>query len=164
MDGGIFFLGQTRVKSARVLFGPAMSPSSRVPLSVDYDCLQCLTLACADQWHLSQYYLAVHFPMITISSAYGLATRADTATQSEFSLHFATKTQDFYRSEFCGVLIRSGYEVVAKLLRRGRNPFIQPVLETCSFWRFQKNSRQKNFSIIPENNLIFCKLESIFFL
>ena len=60
----------------------------------------------------------------------GLARRADSATQSQFSVHFATKISDFFRSEFCGVLIlliRSGYEVVAKFLRKGRNPYIQPV-------------------------------------
>ena len=44
----------------------------------------------------------------------GLARRADSATQSQFSVHFSTKTSDFFRSEFCDVLIRSGYEVVAK--------------------------------------------------
>ena len=38
----------------------------------------------------------------------GLARKADSATQTQFSVHFATKTSDFFRSEFCGVLIRSG--------------------------------------------------------
>ena len=42
----------------------------------------------------------------------GLARRADSATQSQFSVHFSTKTSDFFRSEFCGVLIRSRCEVV----------------------------------------------------
>ena len=71
---------------------------------------------------------AAKFKMV----AYGLARRADSALQLQFSVHFATKTSDFLRSEFCGVLIRSGYEVVAKFLRRGRNPFIQPVLKTLT--------------------------------
>ena len=30
----------------------------------------------------------------------GLARRADSATQSQFSVHFSTKTSDFFRSEF----------------------------------------------------------------
>ena len=30
----------------------------------------------------------------------GLARRADSATQSQFSVHFSTKTTDFFRSEF----------------------------------------------------------------
>ena len=50
----------------------------------------------------------------TIRIQNGLARRADSATQSQFSVHFSTKTSDFFRSEFCDILIRSGYEVVAK--------------------------------------------------
>ena len=69
--------------------------------------------------------------------ANGLARRADSATQSQFSVHFSTKTTDFFRSEFCGVLIRSGYEVVAKgsesvhlaspVYKRARNGMLQKV-------------------------------------
>ena len=37
---------------------------------------------------------------------------------------FGSKHRKFFEVNFSDVLIRNGYEVVAKFLRRGRNPFI----------------------------------------
>ena len=37
---------------------------------------------------------------------------------------FGSKQRKFFEVNFSDVLIRNGYEVVAKFLRRGRNPFI----------------------------------------
>ena len=37
---------------------------------------------------------------------------------------FGSKHRKFFEVNFSDVMIRNGYEVVAKFLRRGRNPFI----------------------------------------